>query len=1070
MAIALLVAAVVFVVQFIAPQTLGEQVRRRVEKTLRQHYAGFDISIGRGRLDPKVGLIFDDIRIRVPDDRGQRRMFSRPTRDLLEVRQVVVVTSTQLDRLLDKENPFVAKRVIVSGVTAHAWMTDQEQVSLQGLWPPPKLGNSACPRMEIRDAKLVVDAGKQEQQQRSLEVGIARAVVLKQQGTTTFSASGGTTFVDQFEIRATDTGEQTDFRAELTKFHLTPELVGRLPESLRQQAMMVGDLELLLDASFVARMSGDRPFEFLARTTIRDGQFRHPKSSMPLQGIRGLIQFDHNGANVRSCQATWGDARLTIKSNTPAAYRWPLDASFEVTATNLMLDQRLANIIPKQMEGTWNKFIPRGLVDVSRASLDIVDGRVVAAADVICKGVDINFERFPYPVQSITGTFSLRDGRVRSELMSGWIGGQLMNCLFDMPAKPDPTAEKVFSIAMEGPIAIDSELLQALSPRGTETTKLESFIRSLNPIGSIHLRQATLRTDPGGAKHQSAQLSVSDASMRFEKFPYPLYNVGGKIRIDDDEVTLSSFQGSNANGGSITCEGLYRIPPPGQPSAVVDDPARRMLRLDLSASRVALDESLRSSLPRSSRQTWDSLWPSGVLDSLDIELTLDAPRQPLGLSLTGRQFDSGKLGNDALRLHPASVPYRLDLVDGVVRYQNGQVIIDSVRAQHGPSNVSADGSCRRTDGGRWLLTMNVHNGSRLIPDDELINALPVEMRGAMRGLNLRGPVGMSGRTQTLLSNETNPVPIFVWDLDLQLEGNRIGDVGPVHALRGELSVKGERNREGLRAEGQVRIDSMHINELQITQIRGPYQILDDQLSLGQNAVATTGPAPRPIEGRLFDGSFLLNGNVTLSDASFNVEMGLNDAKVPVLLADLGQGKSNLTGTLDANVSLKGLLGTRDLLSGNGKATVEDANLYQLPILYQLLNVLSVTPTEDSAFTNANIDFTLIEDHLVFDDLRLWGSLIALYGSGTLDRRQELDLTFNTRVSPRNTFTRIFRPIIDQRYTLWTVDVRGPLDNPEIERRALDGVGQTLERLFPGMNTGVESKRKDRSAGIGKMFQ
>ena len=88
----------------------------------------------------------------------------------------------------------------------------------------------------------------------------------------------------------------------------------------------------------------------------------------------------------------------------------------------------------------------------------------------------------------------------------------------------------------------------------------------------------------------------------------------------------------------------------------------------------------------------------------------------------------------------------------------------------------------------------------------------------------------------------------------------------------------------------------------------------------------------------------------------------------------------------------------------------------------------------------------------------------------MDRRRQLDLTFNSRVSPRNTFTRIMRPLIDQRYTLWTIDVNGPLEDPTIERRALDAVGQNLERLFPGMNTDVEVKRKDRSAGIGRMLQ
>ena len=171
------------------------------------------------------------------------------------------------------------------------------------------------------------------------------------------------------------------------------------------------------------------------------------------------------------------------------------------------------------------------------------------------------------------------------------------------------------------------------------------------------------------------------------------------------------------------------------------------------------------------------------------------------------------------------------------------------------------------------------------------------------------------------------------------------------------------------------------------------------------------------------------------------------------------------------MNLEGLLGTRDLLRGQGRATVDNANLYQVPVLMQLLNVLSITPTEDVAFTNADIQYRLSEDEIIFDDLKLWGSLIALHGSGTLDRRRELELTFSTRVSPRNTFTRLLRPLIDQRYTLWwTVDVAGPLDDLSIQRRALEGVGHTIESIFQGMTTGAEPKRKDRSAGIGRMFQ
>ena len=147
----------------------------------------------------------------------------------------------------------------------------------------------------------------------------------------------------------------------------------------------------------------------------------------------------------------------------------------------------------------------------------------------------------------------------------------------------------------------------------------------------------------------------------------------------------------------------------------------------------------------------------------------------------------------------------------------------------------------------------------------------------------------------------------------------------------------------------------------------------------------------------------------------------------------------MTGTLSGKSELQGQLGSSELLKGEGAAKIRGANLYQLPLIVQILNQLRITPTEDVAFTDG--------------EMQLWGDLVALDGGGTLDRRRELDLTFNTRVSPQNTFSKVIRPLKSQKYTLWTIDVKGPLDDPNIERRSLEGVGHAIESLLPGMNVG-----------------
>ncbi|MDV6030248.1 MAG: hypothetical protein F9B45_09090 [Phycisphaera sp. RhM] len=1101
MVVALLIAAIVFIFRFIAPQTVGEQVRRHVEQTLRDHYPDLEISIGRGRVEPNIGLILDDIRILQPSKsesaatRRVRTLSDRlgitadASRELVRIGQIVVVASADISKLLEKENPLVTRRIVISGVRAHAWLDEDGKLSLESLWPMPTFGKVACPRMEVRNAKLVL--ANESADSRPIEIDVAQAVILKQFAcetdpagsvdigssarsasscSSTITANGTAAFAEHFALQITNDGKQTDVRGEVRGGKLTGELIDRLPAQLQEKLIPLRGLELLADTTAIARIQPGHPINFATRSRIHDGRFRHPKSSMPVKEIRGVLSCRPSGVQLESCQAFWGDARIKLDGYT-VGYSHPIEAHLDVSAYNLLLDQRFAAVIPQRLEAGWKKFEPRGLIDVTNAHFDIVGEQIETTAEITCKGVELNYEKFPYPVRQITGELLIKDQRVQTKLASGRIGGQLMQCVFDLPLRSDSQQPRVFSVAMAGPIAVDGELLNALSPRGGEVTALERFIRSLNPLGAIHLVRGTLRTDADGIKHQDMELKVSDATLRFDAFPYPLYNVTGDIRVVDDHVTLTGFQGSNANGGVIRCEGDYRIPARRDELAKAESIAltsRPSLVLEFDATRISLDEALRSSLPLASQQTWDNLAPSGVLDSLSIQLVRDTTESPLKLNVAANQFDSKRIGSDTLRLQPIALPYRLDIVEAAVRYEGGRVMIDAIRAEHGRSAVSADGGCWQLKDGRWLLSVDVHNGSRLIPDAELINALPEQMRGAMRGLNLRGPVGLSGLTETLLSDDSHPDPIFGWDLQLQLEGNRIGDVGPVHGLRGELSVKGRKDAREIAAEGEVRIDSLHINDLQITRLRGPFQMRDDRLRLG--GMGRNGEFQQPIEGRLFDGTIRMDGNVTLSDANFDVRLALIQAKLPVLLAELGHGMSDLTGSLVGSMNLEGVLGTTDLLRGQGHAVITDANLYQVPVLMQLLNVLSITPTEDVAFTNADITYRLSENEIFFDDLKLWGSLIALHGNGMLDRRRELDLTFNTRVSPRNTFTRILRPLMDQRYTLWTVDVTGPLDDPNIERRALDGVGQTIERLFQGMNTDPDSKRKDRSAGIGRMLQ
>ncbi len=1097
--LALLVIAIVFVVRTLAPQTIGEQVRRSVLQQLSQHYDRFGVSIRRGHYDPQIGILFDDVR--VTDSKSLESYFN--ARDMIRIERMIVVADIRPEKLLDKSNPVATSRIILEGVTADAWIESDGRVSLAALWPPPKFG-PVCPRIELRRVKLrLLD---RQRSQRPVEVDIAELAL----DTTTgrdgqvlqrVALSGSSEGFRALAIKAEILGDAFQVQGKVSGAHFSRDLFDRLPQSLTQSLQDARDLDLVGDAEFVAaRSDGASPVEYQVRSKIHEGRFSHPKLPLPLSQMSGVIAIDPRGIEIESSQAMLGDAVCRVKGRIEG-HGWPAAMNLGISASGLWLDERLVGALPPHVRDAWDRLRPVGRVDVD-AQVAYSNDQWTSNASVLCNGVDVSFEGFPYPAQQLVGRIDVADGFAKSDAMIGRVGGQRLQCNFRVPLDPRRHREKSFSATVDGPVVIDSSLLSSLSPRGTDDSPVENFVRSLQPRGSIQLLHARLETDASGRPHQDIDLRVVNGQIRYEKFSYPLYNVTGQVNIKDGLVSLSNFRGTNANAGEVLCDGVYRLPPRqpaivesvyrvgNQPSTTdanhlpVLPPEPRMI-LNFNATNVPMDESLRSSLPVASRQSWDALMPGGLLDRLDVVLTLPGDGGPLGLDVTAIQNPTDQVTNRSLSLRPASIPYRLDIAGGTVRYDGSRVTIESLEGRHDFSRLSADGVCEQDASGQWLLELDVHSGSRLNPDAELIASLPQQMSDSLRRLQLRGPVSVRGHTKLRLPTERRPEPAIDWRLVFQLEGNRIGDVGPVHSLRGEVWIDGRRDENGLFAAGNVRIDSMHVEKLQITGIRGPYAIDGDRLRMGTLAtmrlpskaayfptLATRAnsldsssldasdepqqPDSESIRGSLFGGQIEMDGEVILSTSDFDVSVSLADAQVPTVLAELGQGSSGLTGTFSGQGRFDGKLGAGDLLKGNGAGRLTGANVYQLPFIVQLMNQLRITPTEDVAFTDGEVEFAMFGEMITLNRLQLWGDLVALDGGGTLNRRHELDLSFNTRVSPQNAFNRLLQPLRPERYTLWTIDVTGPMNSPTIERRALDGVGQTLGRLFPSASTAETS--------------
>ncbi|WP_164103759.1 AsmA-like C-terminal region-containing protein [Candidatus Laterigemmans baculatus] len=1058
--------------RLLLPDAVGEQVRRSFLKALQDHYRGLSVTIAGGRYEPSVGVILTGIVIRdarLPTD----------ARPLLQIDRLLIETELGLERLGEGEAPLLARRVIIDGAELNAWPEAGGGWSSEKLWPLPEMG-PGCPLVMASNSRFRLcrdwRAETPASELQEISVAVRQPAVGGEAGSRQLTLKGSGGFVESFGVSAAiapDGGVAAKVVAE--RLTLDRLVFARLPPELRQRLAPVLGLSAIVDLDLRIGGTTAAPLQqWVTRCTVHSGRFQHPQLPHSIEGIRGVLAADPRGVRIERASYTIDGAECHT-SGVVRGLSWPSPVALRVDADQLMLDRRLVPLLPEEGREIWERLQPNGRVDV-RGHVQFDGQRWNFDTEVQCHSLELEIEQFPYPLREVNGIVRYRNRIATTERLTCRAGDAQLICAFQL-TPPDSGSEHFIEIEADNPLPIDETLLSALTPRGEPTGKLETFVRSLAPGGSVQLLAARLGRDATGQPTKRLDLEILGGRLRYEGFPYPLYEVRGRIAVDDRSVRLSHFQAQNDGGASIQCEGVWLPPPEPNPSAPTNQSAQAYSpdatyspeatyaggrasrspsaltgKLDLTfrGYGIPLDDGLRTALPLAARQTWDTLAPSGVLEYLEVNLA-DGPQPgPPRLTVVAQQYGNSGVARRDVSVTPVTLPYRLNISRGTVRLEGDRITIRDLDGYHGPSRLSAEGQCHRRDDGRWQLDLNLLTGSRLRPDAELIEALPAEIRGSFAKLQLREPVSLRGTTQLILPSPELPQPVFSWDVLLQLEGNRIGDAGPVHDIRGEILVRGSAGAETATADGSIRIDSMHVYDLQLTEIEGPFSIRGPRLQMGIPTVEDPSQTI-PIRGRIFGGVLEMRGEMALSSGQFGVDITLDQADVAQLLADLNQSHASLSGVFAGEVHLEGIMGAANLLRGVGTAEVSHTNLYQLPLIVHLFNQLRLTPAEDVAFTDGTTSFTIDGDLLTFNELQLWGDLVALQGGGTINSRHELDLTFNTRVSPQNVWSRLVRPLSSQKYTLWTINVLGPLADPKIERRALDAVGETLERMFPVMD-------------------
>ena len=116
---------------------------------------------------------------------------------------------------------------------------------------------------------------------------------------------------------------------------------------------------------------------------------------------------------------------------------------------------------------------------------------------------------------------------------------------------------------------------------------------------------------------------------------------------------------------------------------------------------------------------------------------------------------------------------------------------------------------------------------------------------------------------------------------------------------------------------------------------------------------------------------------------------------------------------------------------------------------RLLNVLSLRPPDTTAFTSSDVDFRLQGEQIYLDRVDFFGDAISLKGKGWMDLNRQVNLDFYALVGRQEFQLPVIRMLLaEASKNILLIQVVGDVDNPQVIKKPLPELDDTLQRLFP----------------------
>jgi len=1042
-----------------------EEIRRRAEAMLAERLPHLTVSIAAARLVAEEGIQLRGVRIAKPQASGE-------SAELAAIDEIMIQCETSVSRLMQggfRPRRCVLHRPVVSAVRRADGSWSLEELLKRGdtEWPE---GLEVVIEEGLLDVHDVTAANRLRLQ--PLTCLIRR--VADAQGWRV-EASG------QF---ASDHFRQVEFTvgcwpktgvmhasAKVAGLELSSALWNVLPAAAVRSGELLHALRATADGelSLQHEPSQAKPWRFAASAVVRNGRYEHRSLPFPLSDLQARLRIDDQGLTLDEFA---GHSRHTTLRLSARRQGWEAAAPLEirVAGRQVAFDQRILEVLPPTAQEVWKQYWPEGEADVD-ATLVFDGRRWHPEATVTARNVAFTYVEVPYPLRRTMGVLTLRGTDVKFDLTAYARGVpvQLQGEVHDV----GPAGAGEIRVRGEQ-LQIDADLVAALP------AEMRTIIQRFRPTGTfdVDLRAAWKPHDP--KIHQRLAVRLREATARYQGFPYGLANITGFIeQVDDDRWQFRDLRASNGPA-QFTCQGtlapLTAVQSVGasggapSPTVAAGASPGQELVLRIAGGKVALNEELWRAVPPAVQRHWAMLRPQGMVD-LDLLLRYGTREDRTQLTVGVRPH------GESVSLEPAVFPYRLEQIHGQAVYDEGVVTLLGLTARHGDTGWQSDGKAKLADDGSWSLQLTDLGIDRLHVDRDLLRAVPEKFRAILTELNPSGSFNLRGNLGFAHSGRLGDPLRTAWELDVVCHRNRLLTSPPLEDIFGIVHVRGESVGARVQARGRLALDSLTFRGLQFTEITGPLEIQPDLITFGSPREPQLEPGPRHVTAKFYDGrlgadAWLRRGGAAEPKGpaaawTYSLRAHLDQANLGRLAREAYPGRQRISGKANVSLALNGSVdrpaqggppggnpptdGESALrnLQGIGSVRLRDANLYELPVMFALLKVLSLKEPDLSAFNTSDIEFRINGEHgqVYLPRIDLKGDALSLSGRGSLGFDKQLRLAFRPQLGRGGVQVPILSELVSGASSqVLEVYVSGTLDQPDVRREPLPDLKEAFERL------------------------